>query len=90
MSLTGSSTPYITPIAARLSNDLARSFKINMPAAWDGLGLGIDKVSEIVVGLSYTPARVGATRIARPTYWADGIAAICEHNHQFAGQNIVI
>ena len=89
--LTGSSTPYITPIAARLSNDLARSFKINMPAAWDGLGLGIDKVSEIVVGLSYTPGLgLAPHALPGPIYWADGIAAICEHNHQFAGQNIVI
>ncbi len=88
--LTGSSTPFITPVSARMSSDLSRTFKINMPPAWDGLGLGIDRVSEIVVGLSYTSGLgLAPHALPGPIYWADGIAAICEHNHQFAGQNIM-
>ena|GEM_PF-3109957 len=83
-------TPFFVPVNPRLANDLSRTLKIHMAPAWDGLGLGIDKVSEIVTGLSYTPGLGLATHaLPGPIYWADGIAAMGEMNHQFAGQNIV-
>lgn len=85
----GSVTPFIVPVSPRLAGDLSRALKIHMAPPWDGLGLGIDKVSEIVTGLSYTPGLGLATHaLPGPIYWADGIAAIGETNHQFAGQRI--
>ncbi len=84
--LEGSSTPFITPVSPRLANDLSRSFKLNMPAQWDGLNLGMDRVAEIITGLSYTPGQGLATHaLPAPIYWADGVAAIANNNHQFSG-----
>lgn len=86
----GSVTPFVVSVAPRLANDLSRTLKIHMAPSWDGLGLGIDKVSEIVTGLAYTPGLGLATHaLPGPIYWADGIAAMGETNHQFAGQRIV-
>jgi hypothetical protein len=83
-------TPFFVPVSPRLTNDLARTLKIHMAPPWDGLGLGIDKVTEIVIGLSYTPGLGLATHtLPGPVYWADGIAARNETNHQFTGQRIV-
>ena len=85
----GDETPYIVPVAPRLANDLARPFKLHMPPYWDGLNLGMETVSAIITGLCYTPGLGLATHaLPGPIYWADGIAAIGETNHQFAGQKI--
>lgn len=82
-------TPLIVPVSPRLDGDLARTLKLHMPPDWDGLNLGMEKVSEIMTGLSYTPGLGLATHaLPGPIYWADGIAAIGETNHQFAGQRI--
>lgn len=86
----GGVTPLIVPVSPRLGGDLARTLKLHMPPEWDGLRLGIDTVSEILVGLSYTPGLGLATHaLPGPIYWADGIAAIGDMNNQFAGQEIV-
>ena len=87
--LEGSATPFIAPISPRLANDLAKTFKIKMDAAWDGLVLGMARVCEIIIGLSYTPGLgLAQHALPGPVYWADGIAAIGGMNNQFAGQRI--
>lgn len=85
----GAVTPMIVPVGPRLAGDLARTLKLHMAPDWDGLGFGMDKVSEIVSGLSYAPGLgLAAHALPGPIYWADGIAAIGDTNHQFAGQRI--
>ncbi len=85
----GAITPLIVPVSPRLAGDLARTLKLHMAPDWDGLGMGMDKIAEIVTGLSYAPGLGLATHaLPGPIYWADGIAAIGETNHQFAGQRI--
>lgn len=83
----GAVTPFYVPVSPRLAGDLARPLKLHMPPDWDGLNLGIDAASEILTGLSYAPGLgLAAHALPGPIYWADGIAAIGETNHQFAGQ----
>jgi hypothetical protein len=77
------------PVSPRLAGDLARTLKLHMAPDWDGLRLGMDSVSEILTGLSYAPGLGLATHaLPGPIYWADGIAAMGETNHQFSGQRI--
>ncbi len=77
---------FITPLSPRLPGDLARTFKINMAPDWDWLNLGLDLVAEIGCGLSYAPGLgLAPHALPAPIYWADGIAAVGEKNHQFAG-----
>ncbi len=82
-------TRFIVPVGARMPNDLPRVLKIVMTPEMDGLHLGMDAMSELIVGLSYSPALgLQPHTLPGPIYWADGIAAIGETNHQFSGQNI--
>ncbi len=88
--IAGSVTPFIVPVSPRLASDLSHTLKLHMAPPWDGLALGIDKILEIITGLSYTPGLGLATHaLPGPIYWADGIAGIGETNHQFSGQSIM-
>lgn len=87
----GSATPFIAPIGPRLRNDLSHVFKLHVRPGADDMGLGMDRISEIVTGLSYSPALgLQPHALPGPIYWADGIAAIGETNHQFSGQRITL
>lgn len=82
---------FIAPIPQRKSSDLARVLKLCMAEDADGLGLGFDTVTEIIMGLSYSPSLgLSPHGLPGPIYWADGIAAIGETNHQFSGQKAVL
>ena len=83
-------TSYVVPLPPRLSSDLARVFKVRVRGSADGLGLGLSRTVEILVGLAYSPSLgLAPHALPGPLYWADGIAAISETNHQFSGQTIV-
>ena len=85
-----STVRFITPISPRLAGDLSRTFKVRLEPEWDGLQFGMDCICEVIVGLSYAPGLgLQPHALPGPIYWADGIAAISETNHQFSGQNIV-
>jgi hypothetical protein len=57
----------------------------------DGLNLGRDSIAKQIVGLCYAPTLgLRPTRLPAPLYWANGLAAISENNHQFAGLHHVV
>ncbi|PLX87895.1 MAG: hypothetical protein C0618_05670 [Desulfuromonas sp.] len=64
--------------------------QINLPLktrlVHDGLSLGKEVVSDLIVGLCYAPTLgLSPTRSPAPIYWSNGLAAIGETNHQFSG-----
>jgi hypothetical protein len=66
----GSCTPFIAPISPRLPQDLSRVFKLHMREQDDGLSLGMDRVSNVLIGLSYAPALgLQPHALPAPVYW---------------------
>jgi hypothetical protein len=60
--------------------------KIRVDRGWDGLGLGIEKVTEVICAMAYSPA-LGLKPHGNPgpVYWADGAASISPDNCHFRG-----
>ena len=60
--------------------------KIRVDQGWDGIGLGIEKVTEAICSMAYTPA-LGLKPHGNPgpIYWADGAASVSKENCHFRG-----
>ena len=72
------------PSATRMQIPTLR--KIRVDRSWDGLGLGTDKIAEVVCGMAYSPA-LGLKPHGNPgpVYWADGAASVSAANCHFRG-----
>lgn len=61
--------------------------KIWMPDAWDGLGLGPERLARILYAQTLTPGLgIRRRRLPAPIYWADGIAGASDNDLRFRGQ----
>ena len=60
--------------------------KVRMKNSWDGLGIGLRRLTSILVGLSYAPC-LGTRphRSPSPIHWADGFADVSNGNLRFLG-----
>ena len=61
--------------------------KIRVDRSWDGLGLGTEKIAEVVCGMAYSPALGLPHGNPGPVYWADGAASVSAANCHFRGVN---
>lgn len=80
-------TPFLTPVAPPMPMQMVNPQKIVMRESWDGLGLGLETVTDLIAGLCYAPSLgMKPHRSPAPVYWANGIASIKGSNCQFRGQ----
>lgn len=73
-------------LTSRSRNQSQINLPLKIHPVYDGLSLGRDRLAQLIVGLCYAPTLgLSHTRSPAPIYWANGIAAIGETNHQFSG-----
>ena len=65
---------------------LANVMKIHIPKDGDSLGIGLNTMCRIVIGLCYSPSLGLRPHLPGPIYWADGIGATGANQYQFSGQ----
>ena len=74
------STRYVT------NGGIPRAVKVN--TVHNGIKISDALIDEWLVQLCYAPTLgLNPTNLPAPVYWANGVAAISEHNHQFSGLN---
>jgi hypothetical protein len=63
--------------------------KLELHRDCDGLGLGLEAMTDVVAGLVSAPSLgTKAHRLPGPIYWADGIARSAPHTYKYAGQPV--
>ena len=64
--------------------------KVHFPKSWDGLEIGLERLVQILVGLSYSPCLgMRPHKSPGPVHWADGFASISSTNCKFRGLGCV-
>jgi hypothetical protein len=64
--------------------------KVHFPRSWDGLEIGLERLVQILVGLSYSPCLgMRPHKSPGPVHWADGFASISATNCKFRGLGCV-
>lgn len=64
--------------------------KVHFPRSWDGLEIGLERLVQILVGLSYSPCLgMRPHKSPGPVHWADGFASISSTNCKFRGLGCV-
>jgi hypothetical protein len=80
------SIAYFVSCPPPFARQMVNLQKVRFPETWDGLGLGLETLLEVLVGLSYSPCLgLKPHRSAGPVHWADGFASIAPDNCRFRG-----
>ena len=81
-----SATAYFISSPPAFSGQLTNLQKVHFPKSWDGLGIGLESLVDILIGLSYSPCLgLKPHRSPGPIHWADGFASISEKDCRFRG-----
>jgi hypothetical protein len=81
-----SATAYFISSPPVFSGQMTNLQKVHFPQSWDGLGIGLESLVDILIGLSYSPCLgLKPHRSPGPIHWADGFASISEKDCRFRG-----
>ena len=81
-----SATAYFVSAPPVFAGQMSNLQKVHFPQAWDGLGIGLERLVEILIGLSYSPCLgLKPHRSPGPVHWADGFASISTTDCRFRG-----
>ena len=81
---------FLAPLHDPKKDEFGRVLKIWMKDAWDGMGLGPQRLAHILLAQTLAPGLgMRARSLPAPTYWADGIAGASDKDLRFRGQQVV-
>ena len=81
-----SATAYFISSPPVFAGQMTNLQKVHFPQSWDGLGIGLESLVDILIGLSYSPCLgLKPHRSPGPIHWADGFASISEKDCRFRG-----
>ncbi len=84
--LPGTSTLFLTTARPRKKNILPKVTKVTWHPEWNGLGLSMDDICEVLTASATAPGLgLHARNLPAAIYWADGIAGVFPQDLRFVG-----
>ena len=85
-----SATAYFVSAPPVFAGQMSNLQKVHFPQSWDGLGIGMKTLVDVLVGLSYSPCLgLKPHKSPGPVHWADGFASISRTDCRFRGLGCV-